>query len=402
MPFFNAERCIAKVKPDPHAYTGGRAIVLPQGIISSPENFTLHDYTVVDPMDMKAVDELFFSLVMAERSAMGSEGTLYVVIGEAHPMAAHRMVQTGLIENIATQYKKSKKPNYRPALMVEMPFNDLAVTAEQEYQLTVSHADKYNLHRYDPSGHLFARSILSDNPYTESPEAQNRLFATALHYHIPILPIDAAKMDAEDAIDPNCEIYGQVVHEYYPDLAEAKIGTLSRVGTDVRNGVMAKRISDKAIENNTGIALVNNGLHHLGRREIYLGSRLSVPELPFKTSLPARLSEKIKPNDRILSVFLSSTRDTPEQVTPPGSHPKITPVVLRGLAENKFYAGDKKRENQFIAELGESYRRRGFFSQIFGSSNGIPKRFDGPTTSQWPSKTVLRPQIEALLELCPG
>jgi hypothetical protein len=371
-------------QPDPRAFDNGAA--LPNGIIKSPENFCTHDYTLADPMDIRAADELLHKLIMDERRAMDPEGTLYVVMGEDHTMAAHKMLQAGAVESIGTAYRQTGEEVLRPCLMIEAPFNVLASYAKDIYDLPVSDQQIYGLHALDPSGHVLARAVIANNNYANAPNSVSQRLATALRHTVPVVPVDVAERDGNEdgfePIDPQDTLAAELARTMFKiSMATREIEKTASQGMQIRNMTMARRIAAAARYHKTGIALIAGGNQHLGDKE---------DGLPFETSLPAFLAKTTTPKDRIVSIFTASARDgyTPENFMPRGSHPKVTPVVLRGLADNAFdMPWLVSKENAFIARLGQSY------------GENMPERFHPlPPSNLEASKR----EIEALLAQIPG
>ncbi len=376
---------VASHELDVRSFAAGIASALPAGIVRSPEDFHGNglDFTLEDPVNMWAADQVLGRIAVGMREAMHPEGTLYVVMGETHFTPAHILAQAGMMDTLAAKFNECADPRYKTALALETAFNQLARRAAQHYKLRVSKAQRYALHKHDPRGHIFACAVLADNRHS-SPAARSRLWAAALDGKMKIALADAANIciDSSYYLDPRDPMAASVAKEMYGiNMAQDKLPCTSSTperdirGIDVRNEVLARRIAEAA--KGHGIVVTQTGLSHLGDKR---------RSLDFANALPARLAEHLGPHDRILTLFPTAARDgfTPENLTPPGAHPHIIPMVLRGLSDTKFR---EVNEEDFVQELGFSYPK-----------GSIPARFQ---PLPLPDRDEIKAELQALLNAHP-
>ncbi len=374
---------------DKWAFAGGMAWALPAGIVRTENPFTQHDYTVTDPMNMKAVDDLLLGLVVAQRQRMANDGVLYVVTGEIHNRSSHKMAQAGLLENLALLHQNTQSASYRPSLMDEKPYNKLAWYARYMYGLPVNDNQYYSLHTYDPLGVQFAWAALGDNCFVHAPQSINRNLETVLRYNIPMAFVDTAYKNDGHYIDDRDPIAREVAQEKFQiDLSKENISPISSSGMEIRNAVMARRsIEGYGVisESNqsvppSGIKIITTGLNHLGNKE---------KNLSFETSLQGHLVKLVNPQDLILTVFNEAAGFTPEKTIPLGKYCQITPIVVRGLSDEWYIRGESKQEIAFIRKLGGSY---GY------DPEGIPSRF---RPQPKPSLSRMEKELRSFLSLHP-
>ncbi|MEZ5815370.1 MAG: hypothetical protein R3E13_11735 [Alphaproteobacteria bacterium] len=364
---------------DKESFAARMTGALPHGIVKSPENFSDLDFTVEDPMNMKAVDTLVFNAAMDMRRYMHPEGTLYVVLSERHARPSHVMTQTGLVDNITDAYVSGgQDSSLRSVFGIELPYNDLSYHLQDAYNLSITPAQRKFLHLHDPLGHIFTRAAMAKKYMGEmTPYTRNQRFAAILRNKTPLVLIDAAQKGYFVSYLDECdEMAAEIADNLYKiDLAcEDVLTNTSAIGHTrgvvIRNGVMAKRL--KAAAKDAGIVIAGTGINHLGNERKSLG---------FKTSLPYFLAEETGPHDRILTIFLASARDglTPENITSEGNHDKITSMMVRGLTDTKY---DEVNEKDFSLALGASY------------GHNIPQRFYPPDI---PSPSDMYEELKHLL-----
>jgi len=299
--------------------------------------------------------------VLEARAAMEPDGVLYVVFGENHLTSSHILLQTGLGENLATQ------TDFPQLLLLEMPYNMLPACADQLLNREVDHSKQER----DTKGHTLARTILAHKMSSMAAESVFRRFESVLRHDIPIVPTDAGRMESsgEQCLDNEDPIAARIAREYYgldldTDDVDAS-GDFDTAGMEIRNAVMAERSVAGVQAHGAKIALSHIGLVHLGNKNDGPLQKMMAEDeddteetgLPFETSYPAELASLIGDKDRILTIFCAHADGgyTPENITPPGGHPRITPLVLRGLAEEKFKGEKTAKEKAFIKKLAESY-----------------------------------------------
>lgn len=365
-------------------------IKLPKGVLPHSKAVTEHDYILTDPMNMRAADELLYQTVMDTRRAMDPAGVLYVVIGEVHSVPSHVLTQTGLLDKIGADYNTSLDPSIKPILTTELPYNALSWGARHIYGIDAPLIYKpQKIQKKDPLGHVFARAVLANNDFTYAPCAINTRLDAALRMNIPVVPVDVGRKKG-NYLSSKDTLARTMAQDYYDtDLAEENVdcsGDEDPCGMEIRNDVMAERTLQAAFQHKAGIVLMQIGNAHFGHksalRELF---DLDTDEFPFETSYPARLADKIGDKDHIISIFCDSAHSefSPEKAMPTTAHVLITPVVLRGLADQKFMEGEEGKERAFIAKLGQSYPK-----------TARPSRFSTPAL---PDKNAMHRELEALL-----
>jgi hypothetical protein len=331
--------------PDTASY-GQSYSALPAGIVRTPGGLTALDFTVQNPMDMKAVDTLLYQTVMDMRRGMDPAGTLYVLIGEAHKFSAHRMAQTGLMASLA-----SESSSLHSVFTTEISYNFLEQSLEQEIRRELRQEmtpeRKERLREMNPIGHLDARAHMSGSHLGYAPCAMDRFFQTALDTGTPVIPVDASKQSASH-IDPGDPLAQAFAAQAGIDLTRQKIKIDSNAGVNIRNGVMAHRTIEAADKYSADIMVSGVGRDHLGD---------TAAGLSFADSLPAHIADATSPHDKILTIYFTAPSENDEDIRPSGSHSKVTPMILRGVAP-AMYSGKNsyKAENNFIAQLGKSYK----------------------------------------------
>lgn len=348
----------------------GLAAALPPGIVPHNAPFCAHDYILKDPADMKAADDFILKVVTNTRAAMEPGAMLYVLMGEVHTAGAHVMLQTGLLDNLAEENVRTGNPALRSLLALEVPYNMISAYGQHMLDGDIDGSKPAN----DPLGHAFARAVLNDNQFRFAKRAVARRFAAALRHGIPVACVDSGRMslpdDPDDYLDADDPIAARLAMELYgTDLAEDDVtasGHESALGMEIRNAVMAERTVNAAVAHDAKIVVLQIGNAHLGQKTNPLMALLRDEDealedddaLPFHTSCQAELAERIGPQDRILTLFCAHAGEgfTPEKMTPEGGHPQILPVILRGLAEDRFDTPKLwQAEDRFIANLGKSY-----------------------------------------------
>lgn len=346
----------------------GLAAALPEGIIQHEPAFTEHDYILTAPLNMKAADDLILKAVLEARAAMDPEGVLYVVFGENHLASSHILLQTGLTENLATRKNAGGEPEFPLLVSLEMPYNMLSACADQLLNRAVDPARQ----ALDPKGRTLARMIVAHKMSAMALESVCRRFEAALRHDIPLLPADAGRMESEgeQCIDNEDPVAARIALDRYGiDLDTEDIdasGDFDPAGMEIRNAVMAERAVAGAAAHGAKIVISPIGLVHLGNKNDSVlqqllggddGDENEDAGLPFETSYPAELARLTGPKDRILSIFCAHAAAgyTPESITPPGGHPRVTPFILRGLAEDKFQGSKTAKEKTFIKKLAQSY-----------------------------------------------
>lgn len=365
-------------------------IKLPDGVTSNSKAVTEHDYILADPMNIRAADELLYQTVMDIRHAMDPAGVLYVIIGEVHSVPSHILTQTGLLDKIGADYNASRDPSLKPILTMELPYNGLSWGARYIYGIgTPLLYNPKKIQNKDPLGHIFARAVLANNDFTYAPCAINTRLDAALRMNIPVVAVDAARKKG-NYINSKDTLARSIAQDYYDtDLAEENVdcsGDEDPCGMEIRNDVMAERTLQAAFQHKAGIVFMQIGNAHFGHKsELHELFELDSDEFPFETSYPARLADKIGDKDHILSIFCDSVHSefSPEKAIPTNPHVSITPVVLRGLADQKFMKGNADEERTFIAKLGCSYPK-----------TARPCRFSAPAL---PDKSAMHLELETLL-----
>lgn len=324
-------------------------------------------------MNMKAADQLLYQITMDTRRAMDPEGTLYVVIGETHTAPSHILLHAGLIDRIACTYEETQDPSLKPLVTLELPYNFLPWYAQTVYKLgTATIHSPGKIQKKDPLGHIFTRAVRANNDMTYAPRSINARLDTILRHEIPVVLVDTAvKLDKSGVklICPKDKLSRSIAKEFY-DLNLAKENTCyaglgDPTGMEVRNDVMAVRTAEAAKKHQAGVVMMQIGNAHFGGHQKFdelselLGIDIDDVELPFETSYPALLAHAIKEKDRIISVFCEHADNEviPDTNIAPHDNAFITTVVLRGLANKRFKAGENKAEQRFIKQLGRSYPR---------------------------------------------
>ena len=317
---------------------------LPAGIVKTSHPFTELDFTVTGfetehgSMNARAADDLLFNIVSNARAGMPPEGRLFVVMGEDHIRSSHIMLQAGLVENFITA-QDAQEHQWQTAFSLEAPYNNLAKYLINKFEIPMSGVLAEHFHEYDPDGALYMQNMLADNRTDGAAQAINRRFDSLLRRKTSLLLIDASyeKIEAEVPLGPD----GQ---PNYIEIAK------------FRNVEMAERASNCDADVN----IIAVGTNHLGNNTL---------NLCFQTSVQGQLVEKIMPQDHIVTIFptASSSDLKPEITSLPDTHPQVTQVILRGLAEASFRRGEDEAETKFIQKLGETYLE-----------NDIPQRFLSP------------------------
>lgn len=361
----------------------GLAEALPPGVIKTPAPFITHDYTLTDPMNIKAADDLLYNIVINKREAMAPEGKLYVIMGEEHETVSHLMLQAGLVENCAATYReKALSPVYRPLFAWEQPYNKLVNYLRTPYGLSLDDKAGLRLCQRDHLGHVFARAVLANNTYCYAPQSTNRLFDVLLRTKTPLTMIDAGRK-RNKWLSENDPVSNKIIKQRYTkvDLVDNPVNVeetaIDKPGMQIRNAVMAVRTKQAAHYHKAGIIIAGTGLAHLGDKRY---------GLLFDTSFPGELQAMIRPQDEIiiLSHEMIHIKNMPEMDMPPVRCRQVTPVILRNLSEDWVYVGRKKdkeekarQENNIIDRLGSAY----------GAAVERPKRF---TESPQPDKEDVR------------
>ncbi|MCD8563097.1 MAG: hypothetical protein LRY54_03420 [Alphaproteobacteria bacterium] len=347
--------------------------ILPAGIVSFENPLTPHDYVMADRMNQAALDRILFDIACKKRGKMAPGARLYIVVGEAHKMPAHRMVQAGLIDNLAAASRSGAGGHGSLLFAQELPYNYLQFYARNIYGLSVDKAVQERLHEYDPLGRNFMKAVLADNRFVNmAPQSLARVFSRCLAQDVPLALIDAAQDQSQNYLSPSDALACEVAEDIYEglDLGQEQIPLSPFFGRDknridnrgmvIRNAVMARRAVEAAEEHRADTIVTATGAMHLGGNVAEFRKN--------DTSFITFLKEEIRPQDKILPIFIAAgTQGLTAEESIPGDFWEDNPeaVILRGASE-AFYPpvlGDlgiilglcSCPEPAFLERLGRSY-----------------------------------------------
>jgi len=363
-----------------------KSFPLPKGIAKPAEAYMgmEHDYRVLDSMNIRAADDLVFSLAMRKRLSMNENGRLFIIMGEKHTLPSHLMLQLGLAENFnraAQKYPNNK--SFKTTYVQEYPHNNLADFTLDYLGESKTSEKRFALHKQinDPLGHIFARAApvfdKKEIGPANAPVTKLRAYDMVLRNNMPYILADISNIPRlleAPIIDYNDPLAQEIAKV---DLSKESVSIISLDGMKLRNAVMAERINAGADEHKSKTVIIGTGRDHLGNY---------ARELPFEDSLPKSLSKKLKPEDHIITIY-PATNDVGYEgpVREIFAEENITTIRIEGLSEKRFKyeVTSEEDENDFIKELSESY-----------NSSAIPPRFLPPLE---PSAEQVR-QVESYIK----
>lgn len=356
--------------------------ILPAGVTRYRKPLTDHDYLIADSMNQAAVDAILHKAVSETRRVMAPGARLYVMMGEWHAMPTHHMAQAGLLDNLAAYAPAPGSPHGALLYAYEAPYNDLQHYIRHHCALSVTEPVQERLHEHDPLGHYFARASMAFGSSPYAPRSLARAFNACVQQGIPLVLFDAARDETYGYLDLSGRLARDFAAARYQglDLNQARFPVEGDEGTVIRNYVMAARIEDAARQQEADTVIVSVGLEHMGGNV--------KDNLSYETSLTAYLKQKIRPQDRVLPVFLSPKRDRKykaENYAPSALwNDNPAALIIRGADESPYYNGCALgEEDRFIERLGKSY------------GCDIPSRFKAFTE---PDQDAVRQELQNLIE----
>jgi hypothetical protein len=303
---------------------------------------------------------MFLEQVFAlRRGALPQSSRHFKVFGENHSMSSHIMAQTCAV---------SSHPG--TVFCTERPANALALSAHMNYGLPYMNLPPKNLQETDPSGDLYARSIISSNAFRAGLARSQRL-AAALRGGGAIACVDALKDTNEDYLRAADKLAVDVAVERFKrkkiDLDRLPSHTCTperdNRGLIVRNHVMARRIFNAAVLHGAGEIVIGTGMAHLGNK---------IENVNYADSVPCALAEYAGQHNpktpvAVTSVFFSSVLGgyMPNRIIPPGRHENHIPVIVHGSSE-KMHGGIhcQNFEGQIVKKTDELGSQRNFINRL--------------------------------------
>ncbi len=247
------------------------------------------------------------------------DANIFLVMGEEHDLSSNIHFQAAM-----------SHLNPGATLALELPYNELACYGHDYYEQDLSQHTFYNLHEYDPLGHIFARAVMADNAYL-APLATDMRLQAALASNAPIILVDMARTSDREYLDPNGALFKELVQQREDWQKAAQNGfikTKSVFGMDIRNAGIAI-LTTEAVEanNESNVTIVSTGAWHLGNKN----KRLS-----HAGSLPVQIAKR-RPDDIVISVSIvpSGSIWTPENrfSSEALNDPRILSVTFRCLSQ---------------------------------------------------------------------
>ncbi len=274
-------------------------------------------------LNIRAGAQYLQNILTAIRAHKKPEAKIILVMGEVHEASSQIHLQAAVMHC-----------NPGATLALELPYNDLADYSKQGYNCTVAQDTNYNLHHYDPLGHVFARAVMADNDYL-APLAFDTRLQAALSSNAPIILADMARTEDQEHLDPNGVLFEALVSERKEWQQAAKAGNIhfrSLAGMEMRNGCIATTTTHAThAENAPDLTIVTTGTSHFGN---------VLKGLSHAGSLPAQLANR-NPDDIIVTVFptMESHGITPERRLTDAfrNDPRIIPVTIRGLSQKRDF-----------------------------------------------------------------
>jgi len=345
---------------------------------NSPYFNMQHDYIVTDPYNMRAVDELLFSITLQKRFSMHEKGRLFIIMGEDHRLPSNFFARMGLIESFAMVAKKQPKKQFlKPIYAFECPPNALAYSILRYLKKPLPKIEdfiKITSKLNDQESKLLTNIFIANYQNGErhcmgSTHSRYYENLTILRSNMPVIPVDAdIAGNYTSRLDPLAAI---VANEKGLNAETITIKEKPYLACIIRNEVMARRIISASSENEAGVIIIGTGKSHVSMSSKRYNHNYH------NETLSKALANKINENDHIIAFYPVDEigdRDYDIGLAPDMLNEKqITTIRLNGLSLDTFPTCYDNKENQelidtkeleFIKKLADSYNRV-----------AVPKRF---------------------------
>lgn len=332
----------------------------------SPDH--IHLYEVMSSDNQAMVERILYETVSTVRDQMEPDGRLYVVIGENHGSHAHNLAQASLLDDLANEGNRTEQQDHGAAphilYAIELPQNVLSHTTRKHYE-PLNEAQAAALDALDDQGHLYAQMAITKNTLPYARGSLGRTFDLCMRKHIPLAYVDVHYVpESGKALPASDPLAQEVATSLFDglDLGQVSIpktpkteadGSSDERGMIIRNAVMAQRITEAAQRHDADVTVIKTGMRHVTER-------LQGREMDTSRSLCAFLQDQIRPQDKILPVFLlprSYVWGDPAEIIPEHLRQNGQDVlVIKGINEGSVQHVNPEREELLIKQLEASYR----------------------------------------------
>lgn len=274
-----------------------------------------------DPMDLRSTVDAVFNEITACRAELPRGQPLVALIGETHSASAYTLFQTLLLENL------NAGPSVACGLEIPHNAHTKPISSRNERKIL---KDFLNSSDFSPVEAPVATRIFFESLYKNAISTRFNDLARTSDPGKPLI------LDQKDLLTQ------KIVRENAPGFLSDPIGIGSADGLRLRNIGIAENILRHAEQGEAEIYVQSVGLYHV---------------CPLKSCYEHTLTYALE--DRgidVLPIFLlpksllSSLSDHKTLNSPTGA------IVVSGLPENKFHAGDEPQERAFCQEILEASR----------------------------------------------